>query len=100
PTTVISRLSLHNALPISDAAVADVRGFHYQFFRHFTLQTEVPLLYPARPACIGIQVVVRRGDRARRGARSRIESYFVEIRGIVKDRKSTRLNSSHVSISY
>src|SRR5438067_12434108 len=69
-TTEIYTLSLHDALPISADQVADAGGGRAGAVRGGQ--------HPAR----------RRG--AVRGAR----------RGRQADRKSTRLNSSHVSISY
>src|SRR5439155_9729919 len=89
PTSHISTLSLHDALPIS-------------FFR----STEVPVaahraLVAAIRAHEGNMRAQRPYRQKRRGFRAgnrqrRVSSAFYRPR----DRKSTRLNSSHVAISY
>src|SRR5205814_7902047 len=74
-TTVIYTLSLHDALPISsDTAI--VAG-------------EVVL------AAAVIYLAYKTIDRLREDAKA-----FDDIEGLERDRKSTRLNSSHLGISY
>src|SRR5689334_23979795 len=76
-TTEIYTLSLHDALPIS-AQVAHIGGD----------QVWNPFLNDFK---------IRAGDRLCK--RDRILHFSRQIR-VVEDRKSTRLNSSHSSISY
>src|SRR5438067_6284362 len=82
-TTKIYTLSLHDALPISGAAVRrrppDPAG----------LGQGGALRVLQRDHCAAVARHLR--PRAARGAR---------LRRRLRDRKSTRLNSSHVSISY
>src|SRR5207249_8255337 len=94
-TTKIYPLSLHDALPISLpcnrpepglGAASRVRGIarHPPRQRPTRGWVGTALWSPRRPA----PVCPRRSDRPPRPPRARV------------DRKSTRLNSSHVSISY
>src|SRR5436305_6598459 len=75
--TEIYTLSLHDALPISDEGVAWEPGFS------FKPPAYLAPLKPRRP-----ELVAAVGGREH------------PIDRIVGDRKSTRLNSSHVRISY
>src|SRR5690242_21489219 len=88
-TTVIYTLSLHDALPISDV------GQHAAY------------RVPGRPAAAGPAGPGRRqGHRAARVERAACRPHAAHPvrprpgRAAVRDRKSTRLNSSHMSISY
>src|SRR5207253_7639196 len=95
--TVISPLSLHDALPICLDTQNIVRLFHYaqQFLvarRIAAEQTEVAFA----------DVVT---DRAKTELIFDVENGLRKTLGVVaagahQDRKSTRLNSSHVAISY
>src|SRR5690606_39497098 len=91
-TCEISPLSLHDALPIL-AAARDATGAGLD--QHF------------QPAFGGIPHVSRRlriraraGFRRRTGLADRAESAAARNACMSPDRKSTRLNSSHVKISY
>src|SRR5690606_40490800 len=76
PPPGISTLSLHDALPISSSAPGD------------------------RHTCLAPGTVALPGDRFRTGRPSyRTSLYTLSMAG-ASDRKSTRLNSSHVKISY
>src|SRR5699024_11845168 len=84
PTTPIYSLSLHDALPISPAG---------QWRR---LPAELPDKYPdGGPPAQKSTRAPGPADSRPRGAGSRRPALRA-----VQDRKSTRLNSSHVSISY
>src|SRR5437773_6591550 len=67
PTTEIYTLSLHDALPISEVAIARFRFNAWAKYRDWKRDDQVPELVAKR---LGL------------------------------DRKSTRLNSSHITISY
>src|SRR5207253_9123738 len=94
PTPAISTLSLHDALPISRPLLSA---------RQAELQRRAEPLHPGLEGRLqpGLRRVSgraggrvhsgRRSTRLRRGGRSRRAG---------PDRKSTRLNSSHVAISY
>src|SRR5699024_12752227 len=84
-TSAISTLSLHDALPIS----APIRET-----RHERQRSRINAARDNRRAN-------RRGDGAQIRSRKHLPhpTRLVEMGG-VRDRKSTRLNSSHVSISY
>src|SRR5437868_9380023 len=73
-------LSLHDALPISLQIFVHFAAVHFYYFRQLT------------QARFALQLLNRRVARARTLPRP--------TRGETRDRKSTRLNSSHVSISY
>src|SRR5690606_41924587 len=84
-TTAIYTLSLHDALPISEGFVARMEP---------GISAEACLY-----ADLGI-------DPGRHGVQSMEATHFLvydrvpDTSGLVLDRKSTRLNSSHVKISY
>src|SRR5204862_7579201 len=84
-------LSLHDALPIS---VPHLRATDAR-------RDEEPV---GPHAHLGRQQRRRRGGRRRAdaadGARDRRLRQHPRARGVLRDRKSTRLNSSHVEISY
>src|SRR3712207_7952162 len=82
-TTEIYTLSLHDALPIWAARIA--RNINH---RNMIIAAETPI--PAASS-IGLFRALRRDS-----AKLRIGSYTAAC----KDRKSTRLNSSHANISY
>src|SRR5699024_12307257 len=97
PTTPLPTLSLHDALPISDHLGIDLE--------------ETPLLFAAQVACerAGAEADDRNPFEAVLepvvGAACRRDPFGQRAARIVValrlgDRKSTRLNSSHVSISY
>src|SRR5699024_12478617 len=77
-TVVIDSLSLHDALPLLNVGLDKPKNFKKTFRR---------LLGFLRPRRVGLMIV-----------------FLVAVLGtkttIIRDRKSTRLNSSHVSISY
>src|SRR5207253_11398646 len=93
PTSLTSPLSLHDALPVSCAprgpgrAVQDPRGG----------ARRAPAR--ARLRCRARRV---RGGRTRRGGgpRGGLRRRPAAVDAVAQDRKSTRLNSSHVAISY
>src|SRR5690606_41729335 len=94
-TTVISTLSLHDALPICDPfntvlsvkrlmgrGIADVHQLGEQLpYRFVAGDSHMPFIETVQ------------------GAKSPVE-VSAEILKALRDRKSTRLNSSHVKISY
>src|SRR3712207_6936813 len=85
-TTEIYTLSLHDALPISDTDIAGLRDLLSQYERQSKDKAyEHGVLTERR------QVLLR--DRRRLEAEQQRVSKL-------KDRKSTRLNSSHANISY
>src|SRR5439155_23519126 len=92
PTTSIYTLSLHDALPISDRSAA--RGVPGAGAVDRPGRVDQPAASPAD----------RAGGRRRAGAASRLPAGWRAARGSAepaqRDRKSTRLNSSHVAISY
>src|SRR5207253_9960809 len=92
-------LSLHDALPISvrvertayGRALVDAGGFALYLFTHD--RSAHSTCYGACAAAWPPYVVAKRPSNAASGAAGRLV-------GGVRDRKSTRLNSSHVAISY
>src|SRR5205814_9446413 len=89
-------LSLHDALPIFDAAhrVAVAVGIHPQYavFEYAELaRTRAGNIEGCRTA-VGGRAVASELQARRNGQR--------ELHGPLIDRKSTRLNSSHLGISY
>src|SRR5207249_11275002 len=95
PTTQISPLSLHDALPIYFAVNPNYRLGYVQIW-NVDLQREFPG-----------GVVMNAGYNGAKGTRLDTERALVVSGGqpfiyesSEGDRKSTRLNSSHVSISY
>src|SRR3712207_6854451 len=81
-TTEIYTLSLHDALPISRPQGLDPRN---------TLTRTGP--------CAAAQGAGRRVGHAVDGATARLRPRHLAA-GVLADRKSTRLNSSHANISY
>src|SRR5207249_8982681 len=100
PTTRIYTLSLHDALPISHRiphrfVAADLRMLD-------SLDERTPFRTPQRFADAAHE---RRRDRRLLAARHPLAGapaleFLLQQRDQGLDRKSTRLNSSHVSISY
>src|SRR5437870_8118885 len=95
PSTVLYTLSLHDALPISvfqdlEEGVEDVR---------MGLLDLVEEDHGEGPAadCLGELAALVVADIAGRGADETADRVLLHVFG---DRKSTRLNSSHVAISY
>src|SRR5690606_40421435 len=88
PTTELYTLSLHDALPI---------------FRHWRSK---PPLRPRRPARAvpqsryQLHSNVRHPQMGSLADALSMPSLRTPVRQLLKDRKSTRLNSSHVKISY
>src|SRR5207249_9243773 len=86
-------LSLHDALPISEQPAQAVRGERHE--RHEGGDQRRPAPEHRRRMVGGrIHRQQRLADRKQRGRRRILPPT------IRRDRKSTRLNSSHVSISY
>src|SRR5699024_11963193 len=83
-TTLIYSLSLHDALPISVHDFTESRVIRVRFYR-----IDIPEFEKASCTTYAIKGIILIYDLMN------IFSFF----GII-DRKSTRLNSSHVSISY
>src|SRR5437868_7734233 len=84
--TDIYTLSLHDALPISDLAALAGCGYELRLLVH--------LIAPQHIDCDLLDTA---------GGIGAGQSFVFKFRGIrsfAEDRKSTRLNSSHVSISY
>src|SRR5437667_4165286 len=77
PTSEIYTLSLHDALPISPCPPRSIQS-----------PTRAPALARPRSSTCAARLRQRGQPRARRRAAH------------VEDRKSTRLNSSHITISY
>src|SRR5690606_40342807 len=92
PTSPPARgsLSLHDALPICPGK-PQLPGVHDHHFVVVTLEHR-----RERPGAAAVPVPIRPGQAAQ--PRRRIESTHASDR--TADRKSTRLNSSHVKISY
>src|SRR5690606_42073582 len=84
-TPVLPTLSLHDALPIYAVAQPVRARRRARQPAHFLGQA-VDVRHPGRGEVVGVEVVVGVGDG------------FGEV--LAQDRKSTRLNSSHVKISY
>src|SRR5690606_40160788 len=90
-------LSLHDALPISGAQALLARG-HRRLLRGALPRQEWQEAAPARePQEDGDRLL---GLARRRARRRRDRQALVPSRLRLADRKSTRLNSSHVKISY
>src|SRR5690606_40259125 len=88
-SSVTYTLSLHDALPISEATLA-CAGFHWVITKAGS--TAVRWITPAR-----VRVAAISGEPQ---ATQRIAGQEPVFGWRLKDRKSTRLNSSHVKISY
>src|SRR5690606_42027527 len=97
--TAFSSPSLHDALPISDHMTGEVQT---QWAR---VVLDVPLPGPfdysvSVPVAIGSRVIVPFGQRQMIGIVVALPPSPSVPADQVRDRKSTRLNSSHVKISY
>src|SRR5690606_41476756 len=94
PTAGHFSLSLHDALPISQAL-----GLEYATSRR--LRRCVPSWMPVH-TCVssGLPVTKARSEQTAVPTRCRGSTSFWRTRPRSSDRKSTRLNSSHVKISY
>src|SRR5207249_11793411 len=99
PTTRIYALSLHDALPISESIELVVVTPERQLLREPVSETTLP----GADGCLGVlpghaplitELGIGELTYRRKGA---TEAGHLAI---IRDRKSTRLNSSHVSISY
>src|SRR5690606_41826467 len=88
PPTRTHTLSLHDALPICDAQIL------LQLLQ-FELHLLAQLLVERAERLVAQQYARRDHDRA--GQR---DALLLTARELRRDRKSTRLNSSHVKISY
>src|SRR5690606_41643576 len=94
PTPSLSPLSLHDALPISGAGrTAAGDPARRRGLRAGRGGAHRRLMKDGRPALRG----AGRGKSG--GGRSRLAERAL-LAGVLLDRKSTRLNSSHVKISY
>src|SRR5690606_41008673 len=95
-TTSLYTPPLHDALPIFPHAAAAPPGASRGLRR----------IRSAGPPAVGsrvrhLQLVLRAAAAARRGRVVRARAHAAPLSaGIPEDRKSTRLNSSHVKISY
>src|SRR5205814_9053551 len=91
PTPELYTLSLHDALPISALCAEDVRNEWATRRMGITGPTPLDLPDPS-PLLLGEGPGVRAGSASAIGG--------VGSLGVGRDRKSTRLNSSHLGISY
>src|SRR5207249_10874204 len=91
-TPALSTLSLHDALPISTLALRDV----------FQTKSEVIIMPGSGRTALeaGALSIIEPGDRVLVVGAGAFGPLMREIMDRVGDRKSTRLNSSHVSIPY
>src|SRR5207249_10583498 len=87
PPTVLYTLSLHDALPIWEIAWKGSRGLYAGFQPYRPLFYDLNGVFAPRLKNIGAEVQAGIGWESLR--------FYQPL-----DRKSTRLNSSHVSISY
>src|SRR5439155_22822264 len=94
-TTQISTLSLHDALPIS----ARVRDARCTIWSQRNDPVTDLLLAGASAVVEGADILVR-GPGRDPGSRRTRRAFYAEADLVRRDRKSTRLNSSHVAISY
>src|SRR5699024_11326965 len=96
----IPPLSLHDALPISNStAYSDLLAYHYSAYRpplHALILKR--LLAPENSFQTGVDIGCGTGYSARALAPYCEHVYGVDPSQCARDRKSTRLNSSHVSI--
>src|SRR5207249_12004680 len=90
-SSLISPLSLHDALPISSG----IRGF---FVARFLLGIGEAPTFPGNAKAVGYWFPS--SERSLATAIFDAAAKFASAIGVPLDRKSTRLNSSHVSISY
>src|SRR5207249_10244891 len=92
--SVISSLSLHDALPISAiGCICGVTAGHFYYYRDLRLNIFGMLLHVAANVFDNAD-----GQLARLTNQTTRMGRLID--GVAEDRKSTRLNSSHVSISY
>src|SRR5439155_25697855 len=94
PPTQISTLSLHDALPIFKA---NGRRRTLISLTHGTMANAMPQALGAKRAFPDRQVISMSGDG---GLSMLLGDLLTAIQEKIPDRKSTRLNSSHVAISY
>src|SRR5436305_1941014 len=88
-------LSLHDALPISDAAaIATTKSFVQMF------EVRLPTTIYVRATQSEVTVIHRAGNKVELSANLRASFGWELVAEQDEDRKSTRLNSSHVRISY
>src|SRR5207253_5631811 len=97
--TQTSTLSLHDALPISASARALLAGERVALNFLQRLSGIATLTRRAVDAVGGTGARITHTRKTTPGLRA-LERYAVRVGGGVEDRKSTRLNSSHVAISY
>src|SRR5690606_42162914 len=90
PPTSDPALSLHDALPISGAIALSVDDLHENTTRAIAAAQELADSRSLTLAALSPQAVLKRGYAVVRK----------QGRAVKSDRKSTRLNSSHVKISY
>src|SRR5207253_11049836 len=95
PLTPIYTLSLHDALPISAIAFATIG-------HHFTLESDGAHGHCRAPLTAGWPHQFASGRAKHRRARfdDSDRERRIDQLASAQDRKSTRLNSSHVAISY
>src|SRR5205814_7519527 len=89
PTTELSTLSLHDALPIFGAVRAATQGF-----------TDETIQLAAVDIGSHVDLLVRTAGVAVLVVEVRLDALVGQGIGHAEDRKSTRLNSSHLGISY
>src|SRR5690606_40374783 len=100
PTPVSSSLSLHDALPISRAGRSDARPTAERAGRGRPVSVRGASRRGTRAFATGADGAIRTGSEGPfKNPRPRPGSPVHDLSG-QKDRKSTRLNSSHVKISY
>src|SRR5204863_6537702 len=91
PTTAIYTLSLHDALPIYLESDNQVRIVHVTGEGDdFSVGTDLEAMH---------RLANEPSDVQRQDAEA-LGRVYLAARALMKDRKSTRLNSSHVEISY
>src|SRR5207302_10781565 len=93
PTTGISTLSLHDALPICQRRSGDIPEANNGFACH-------QVIFRRRGIHLGLWIRLRAGSSVRPEGESNASRHGLLRRFLCVDRKSTRLNSSHVKISY
>src|SRR5205814_3494355 len=98
--TALPPLSLHDALPIwlSPAAIAQLKRIRRGILRR---PEPPPPLLPVKRLTLGGLVytsIFNQSDR-RKNVRDLLSAFLLAFRDRPEDRKSTRLNSSHLGIS-
>src|SRR5690606_41959081 len=91
PTTQLDTLSLHDALPISEIEQLGGRARDVM---------QLPATDPTRASRLHAVVAEAREAPSRPRIPKEGEDIGPEPDDVIEDRKSTRLNSSHVKISY